>query len=324
MNYSTDNFLDHLYSARKHEPLSGCHDTDELKLLSDAKHAALYKSIGLDRLDNMYSGVSVSKESGEDHYSLNILTGLNFPLWVLEPDTPAVKTVLYLAGHDKYGARGSFTDYGQENPFHKWLPLRLRREGYRVLIPELIGFGDVIKENYSEGYKACYANSELLLMHGLTLAGLRTFQAQCVMDAASELFGTDSFLVYGVSGGGFVASLLISADSRIEAAVISNYGASFKSSIMAMEHCVDNYIPGILDIGECADIIGLGAPVPLLLTNGRNDRIFPHSGVCETATELKKIYSLLGKPDNFINHTHGGIHETDNDAVISFLNKFKD
>lgn len=321
MKYNTDNFFDYLYSKRKNEPLSSCRDTDELHMLSDDKYIRLHTALGLDKLENMYSGVSVS-ETGDNELCLEILPELLTPLWILEPKCHNGKTVLYLPGHDKYGARGSFSDYGQKDPFHKWLPLKLRESGYRVLVPELIGFGETIKEIYSDGYKGCYAHSELLLMHGMTLAGLRTFQAQCVMDAAAERFGTDSFLVYGVSGGGFIASLLISADSRIEAAVISNYGASFRTSIMSMEHCVDNYIPGILDIGECADIIGLGAPLPLLLTNGKNDRIFPHNGVCETADELKKIYTILGKPENFVNHTHNGIHETDTEAVIEFFSKF--
>lgn len=320
MKYNTDNFFDYLYSKRKNEPLSLCRDADELRMLSDDKYTRLSSALGLDKLENMYSGVSVCRtDSGE--LCLEILPGLKAPLWILEPAESSSKTVLYLPGHDKNGAKGSFTFLGQENPFHKWLPLRLREMGYRVLVPELIGFGETIKEVYSDDYNGCYAHSELLLMHGMTLAGLRTFQAQCVMDAASELLGINSFLVYGVSGGGLIASLLISADSRIEAAAISNYGASFHSSVMAMKHCVDNYIPGILDIGECADIIGLGAPLPLLLTNGRNDRIFPHAGVCETADELRRIYAIAGKPENFINHTHGGAHETDPDAVINFFSK---
>lgn len=321
MKYNTDDFFDYLYSRRRNEPLSLARDADELRMLSEDKYTRLHTSLGLDKLENMYSGVSVS-ETAQGELCLEILPGLNTQLWILDPIKSNYKTVLYLPGHDKHGARGSFSDYGQEDPFHKWLPLKLREAGFRVLVPELIGFGKAVKENYSDGYKGCYANSELLLMYGMTLAGLRAFQAQCVMDAASELLDINSFLVYGVSGGGFIASLLSSADSRIEAAVISNYGASFRSSIMAMEHCVDNYIPGILDIGECADIIGLSAPLPLLLTNGRNDRIFPHSGVCETSEELKKIYTISGKPDNFISHTHSGAHETDVSAVIEFFGKF--
>ena len=104
--------------------------------------------------------------------------------------------------------------------------------------------------------------------------------------------------------------------------MLSNYGASFKSSIMAMHHCVDNYIPGILGLGECADIIAMSAPRPVMLSNGVEDSIFPIEGVSETALALTKLYETLGASDSFVNHTHGGGHEADSDAAISFFKKY--
>ncbi len=50
---------------------------------------------------------------------------------------------------------------------------------------------------------------------------------------------------------------------------------TFKDSVMAMPHCIDNFVPGLLDIAELPDILGLIAPRPLLIESGTKDPIFP-------------------------------------------------
>lgn len=62
--------------------------------------------------------------------------------------------MLYALGHDKYGAKGAFNDYGQNNPFHQWLPLKLRdRETVRELekIYTLMGVADNFRNHFHNG-----------------------------------------------------------------------------------------------------------------------------------------------------------------------------
>lgn len=320
MLYTTDAFFENIYLKFKAKSLSEYSSPEMLLAECEKRKQRLKTILGIGRLETIGFEISM-KQLSECEYIIKALPELSFPLWILRPQNKNGKTVLYVSGHDKYGACGSFNDYGQSNPFHMWLPKKLCDNGYTVVIPELMGFGDMVKRNYTEEYNGCYANTEIAQLLGLNIAGLRIYQLICVIKALSDIGCSINFL-YGISGGGLIASLTSALCNSFDAIVISNYGATFKSSIMVMEHCVDNYIPSLIEIGECADIIALGAPKPLLLSNGTNDRIFPIEGVRETVVELKKIYSVLGVLDNFQNHFHSGGHEAETEIVINFLGEY--
>lgn len=321
MKYSTDYFFDILYSMRDCKKLSDIDNADDFAAECESKRTALTKALGLDKIKAIGTEMTYSRIS-EKQFDMEILPKLVTPVWILRPNHSNGKTILYLPGHDSYGARGSFNYYGQNQTFHKWLPLQLQGEGYTVVIPELIGFGEVINEGYGEKHNGCYANTEMLLMYGITMAGMRMYQAQCAIKLAEEVTGKPVTGLYGISGGALVAAVLAALDHSFESVVISNYGATFKSSIMAMHHCVDNYIPGLLNIGEISDILGLIAPTPLMITNGEHDTIFPNEGVLITEKELQKIYDTADAGDALYCHNHSGAHETNSDAVIKFYDSF--
>lgn len=321
MTYATDSFFDNMYSMRRCRAMSGCTSTDEYNAERKEKRTALRAALGLDKIKAINFEVKSTRVS-DNHYQLEILPGLVTPVWILKPERSNGKTVLYLPGHDSNGAQGSFNYYGQNKTFHKWLPLQLQSEGFTVVVPELMGMGKMIKKSFTEGHRGCFANTELLQLYGISMAGMRTYQALCVMELMKNEVERPVSFIYGISGGGLIAMLTAAFTDKPEAVVISNYGATFKSSIMEIQHCVDNYIPNLLNIGECSDIIGLCAPTPVMLTNGSEDPIFPHDGVQETAAELKKIYKLFNAEDDFYNHTHSGGHETDTDAVVEFYKRY--
>lgn len=323
MKYSTDLFFNYLYSARKVKSLSHCETVDDLNEERAKKMNALKAALGLDKLEGCDYEIQVKRVS-EHRYEAEILPELVMPMWILRPEHSNGKNVLYLPGHDEYGAKGSFNYFGQDKTFHKWLPLQLKSEGYTVVIPELMGFGEMQKHDYTDGYRGCYANAAVLQLFGMSVSGMRAYQALCVIDIMRDVMERPVSFIYGISGGAHVASILMGLGVQAEAFVISNYGASYKSSFMRIEHCIDNYVYNLLNIGECSDILGIAAPLPLMLTNGAEDTIFPHEGVEETAEGLKAVYRLLGAEDSFVNHTHGGGHETDSDAVIEFLKKYTD
>jgi hypothetical protein len=67
---------------------------------------------------------------------------------------------------------------------------------------------------------------------------------------------------------------------------------------MRIEHCADNYIPGILKVAETYELAGLVAPRRLLIVAGETDDIFPIDGVREAFEKAKAIFLAAGCEDN--------------------------
>jgi hypothetical protein len=79
----------------------------------------------------------------------------------------------------------------------------------------------------------------------------------------------------GISGGGTCTLFAAALEPRIRAAMVSGYLNTFRDSILSLSHCMDNYVPGILNWAEMYDIAGLIAPRPLFAESGERDSIFP-------------------------------------------------
>ena len=86
-------------------------------------------------------------------------------------------------------------------------------------------------------------------------------------------------------------------DPRITCAVVSGYFNTFRDSIMAIRHCICNYVPGIATAAEIADIAGLIAPRPLLIESGMQDPIFPHDSALGAFAKLDHIYASFSAED---------------------------
>jgi hypothetical protein len=324
--YPTDDFLNTIYQEKvNNEPL---HKATKEQLMDriEKKKKRLIEILRLEELEhyaeNHYVEIKTEQRNGYQlvEYEMTFLHGLTAPLWILKPDTENGRTILYCHGHDPFGGQGSFEDYGQKNPYHKWLPLTMIEHGYTVVIPEFVGFGEVRKEHFKEEEQSwCYANSTALLNLGFNMAGLRVFQVKQLFEQMYERWNMNEVVIYGVSGGGLVDTFYGALESRFKGIIISNYGATFASSTMAMHHCVDNYIPDILSVGECSDIMALAAPVRMLLTNGINDPIFPMEGVKETITQVETVYEKLGCSENFQYEFFEGVHEISPNQIFDFM-----
>jgi len=67
--------------------------------------------------------------------------------------------------------------------------------------------------------------------------------------------------------------------------------SSIDRSLLQIYHCADLYIPSLRKYFEFGDILGLVAPTPLLVVQGRNDPIFPVEGCQEAISHARKIYA---------------------------------
>jgi fermentation-respiration switch protein FrsA (DUF1100 family) len=63
--------------------------------------------------------------------------------------------------------------------------------------------------------------------------------------------------------------------------------------VMSISHCIDNYVPGILNWAEQYDVVGLIAPRPLFVESGEKDDIFPIAASRLSFERVKKVYEVF-------------------------------
>jgi hypothetical protein len=114
--------------------------------------------------------------------------------------------------------------------------------------------------------------------------------------------------MYGISGGGTCTLFSAALDQRIKAAFVSGYLNTFRDSIMSVSHCIDNYVPGILNWTENYDIAGLIAPRPLFSEGGDHDPIFPVAASRESYARVERVYELFGAAANVQQEIFEGEH----------------
>ena len=77
---------------------------------------------------------------------------------------------------------------------------------------------------------------------------------------------------------------------------------------MSLSHCIDNYVPGILNWAEMYDVAGLIAPRPLFAESGESDEIFPIAASRASFERVKKVYEVFGAADAAEQETFDGPH----------------
>jgi dienelactone hydrolase len=125
----------------------------------------------------------------------------------------------------------------------------------------------------------------------------------------------------GCSGGGTCTLFAAALDTRIRAALVSSYLNTFRDSVMSLSHCIDNYVPGILNWAEQYDVAGLLAPRPLFAESGERDDIFPVAASRASFARVKKIYEVFGAADNAEQEIFDGPHGFWGKRGLPFLAK---
>ncbi|WP_208586470.1 dienelactone hydrolase family protein [Gracilibacillus suaedae] len=243
---------------------------------------------------------------------------IQIPVYVLTPkdEQHTYPSVLAVHGHG-YGVNEAvgLTNSGEEEQgepgIHKRFAVELVKRGLKVFAPEVIGFGErrLTRDKEAGNINSCEAMATNLLMEGKTLAGLRIWEARRLLDymeACSDV-NTSRIGMMGFSGGAVVTTYTAALDLRVSATVLTGFPNTFKGSIMAMHHCIDNYIPGILNYAELPEWIALISPRSLFVESGEKDPIFPSKFVEEAIAEIEKYYH--NRPAKFAYDIFPGVHE---------------
>src|SRR4029077_2644225 len=112
----------------------------------------------------------------------------------------------------------------------------------------------------------------------------------------------------GISGGGTCTLFSSALEPRIRAAMVSGYLNTFRDCIMSISHCMDNYVPGILNWAEMYDVAGLIAPRPLFVESGERDDIFPIARSVESFKRVQDVYRVFDALDRIEQEVFPGEH----------------
>ena len=156
----------------------------------------------------------------------------------------------------------------------------------------------------------CFVPAMHALLAGRTLLGLRIYDVDRVIDYLETRPDIDlsRLGIMGNSGGGTTSMFAAPLLPRITHAMPSCAFSSFHASIGAMEHCSCNYVPGLYDWGESADVLALAAPKPVIVVNGRHDPIFPLVAADAEFERLHAAYAEQGAADRCVHVVGEGEH----------------
>jgi dienelactone hydrolase len=195
--------------------------------------------------------------------------------------------------------------------------LQALRQGFRVLAIEPCSFGHRKSTIEEERESSCNRDAMAALMLGETLVGWRVRDAIAAVHYALSR-GAKKVGIVGISGGGLVALWTAALDTRIDACVVSGYFNTFYDSILSIDHCVDNFVPGLAKVVEMPDMAALIHPRGLFVESGTDDPIFPREAFLKACERAREIYQ---DSENFASELFEGGHQFWGREAFPFLNR---
>jgi dienelactone hydrolase len=210
--------------------------------------------------------------------------------------------------------------------YHADFGLALCRRGFAVAAPEISCFGerqtDFSALGAGSAAPSTCLHTALLAFHlGGTALGLRVQDGRRLVDYLETRRDLDTRRLgaMGISGGGMHTLFSTALDSRIKACVVSGYFSTFRDSILALQHCVCNFVPGLHRFGEMPDVAALIAPRPFLIEAGTRDPIFPIRAVRRSLARIRSIYRVFGAEARVRADIFEGRHRISGRLAYDFL-----
>jgi dienelactone hydrolase len=191
--------------------------------------------------------------------------------------------------------------------------IQVAEAGVAAVAIEPMGFGcrrDPINARKGLSQKACEPVAGGALLVGHTMIGWRVWDVMRTIDYIATRSDLDASRVgcVGISGGGTATLFAAALEPRIRVAMVSGYLNTFQASIGSLAHCVDNYVPGILNWAEMYDVAGLIAPRPLFVESGERDNIFPIHASIESFNHVREAYRVFDAADRIEQEVFPGEH----------------
>jgi cephalosporin-C deacetylase-like acetyl esterase len=196
--------------------------------------------------------------------------------------------------------------------------------GYLAVVVDSPGWsfeGDNKIERRGEGTH----NDYKLVQGGTNATGYYVWDLMRVLDYVATRPDADMSRVglTGASGGGLATLYAFAADDRYTCAVPVVYVASVE--IAPDNGCLCNHVPGVLQVGDRADVLGIQAPKPLLIIGAQEDGEFPPDAMRLTGEKAKRTWALFGAGDAVRTLIFPGGHDygrTMREAAMGFFDRY--
>ena len=278
----------------------------------------LYELLGLEKIERNSCPLNLKIESEEkkDGYTLTKLSyesevGEVVPGYLLVPDTGKEKypVAVILQGH----STGYHLSIGEaifprdaENLPRVAFALQAVRQGYATLAIEQRGLGckrSALSYGADRAFKPraqmCAVGAMNAITLGRTMLGERVWDIMRGIDLLESfpVCDTERIMISGNSGGATASFYAACFDERIGLSVPSCGFAPWRESILSIEHCVCNYIPGAYEYFDMQDLACLIAPRSLAIVAGVDDDLFPIDGVRRGYETVRAVYERSGRPE---------------------------
>jgi dienelactone hydrolase len=243
--------------------------------------------------------------------------------------TARTPTMICVPGHgrgvdDIVGIDDQGRDRTDKAGYQHDFAIQVAEAGMAAVAIEPMGFGcrrDPLNAQQGLSRKACEPVAGAALMVGQTMIAWRVWDIMRTIDYIATRPELDSSRVgcMGISGGGTATLFAAALEPRLRVAMVSGYLNTFRDSVGSLAHCIDNYVPGILNWAEMYDIAGLTAPRPLFVESGEKDNIFPIHASIESFKNVREIYRVFGATDRIEQEVFPDAHSFWGKQGIPFL-----
>ena len=312
--------------------LDGIHTKEDWLAKKDKYRTQLFSMLGIDpnrsRTDLKATITGTAEGEGfvveKLHYQSSPGLYVTGNLYLPEERKPGEKfpAILYVCGHGRVKKGG--VSYGNKVHYHHhgaWFA----RNGYVCLTIDTIQLGEI--EGLHHGIYS--KNMWWWASRGYTPAGVEAWNGIRGIDylqSRPEVDG-ERIGVTGRSGGGAYSWWVAALDERVKAAVTVAGITSMRNHVV--DGCVKGHCDCMYQVNaarwDFAMISSLVAPRSLLISNTDKDGIFPLDGVVEVHRKTKRVYDMLGVPNNLGLHITEGPHKDTQDLRVhafSWFNRF--
>lgn len=239
--------------------------------------------------------------------------------YLLKPKTPGPHpAMICVPGHgrgvdDIVGIDDKGKDRTERVGYEFDFGIQAAELGMAAIAIEPMGFGcrrDPSARKHALTASSCQPSAGAALLFGQTMISWRVFDVMRTIDWIETRRDLDAKRAgcMGISGGGTCTMFSAAFDPRIQVAFVSGYLNTFRDSILSLSHCIDNYVPGILNWGEQYDVASLIAPRPFFAESGEKDNIFPIAASRESFAKVRKVYEVFGAADRIGHEVHPEAH----------------